>query len=166
MNIQSKKIRKSSFFQKSLFSHLQKWDFYKYKSFILACVWSAKKYFKTHHGQICWTPETPLLSNTPLSIIHRKYSIAELNRYNHCRVFELQSRVGVVGQGGSQMWVEVWWLVMWFWNTIWRKTPVRKILKQSTIKGTDLKIMLYSNLNLIVNFSVSPHLIMVYVAAF
>ena len=64
MNIQSKKIRKSSFFQKSLFSHLQKWDFY--KSFILACVWSAKKYFKTHHGQIRWTPETPLLSNTPL----------------------------------------------------------------------------------------------------
>ena len=64
MNIQSKKIRKSSFFQKSLFSHLKKWDFY--KSFILACVWSAKKYFKTHHGQIRWTPETPLLSNTPL----------------------------------------------------------------------------------------------------
>ena len=61
MNIQSKKIRKSSFFQKSLFSHLQKWDFY--KSFILACVWSAKKYFKTHHGQIRWT----ILSNTPLS---------------------------------------------------------------------------------------------------
>ena len=60
MNIQSKKIRKSSFFQKSLFSHLQKWDFY--KSFILACVWSAKKYFKTHHGQIRWT----ILSNTPL----------------------------------------------------------------------------------------------------
>ena len=61
MNIQSKKIRKSSFFQKSLFSHLQKWDFY--KSFIIACVWSAKKYFKTHHGQIRWT----ILSNTPLS---------------------------------------------------------------------------------------------------
>ena len=32
--------------------------------------------------------------------------------------------------------------------------------------GTDSKMMLYSNLNLIVNFSVSPHLIMVYVAAF
>ena len=64
MNIRSEKIWKSSFFQKSLFSHLQKWDFY--KSFILACIWSAKKYFKTHHGQIRWTPETPLLSNTPL----------------------------------------------------------------------------------------------------
>ena len=32
--------------------------------------------------------------------------------------------------------------------------------------GTNSKIMLYSNLNVIVNFSVSPHLIMVYVAAF
>ena len=41
-----------------------------YKSFILACVWSAKKYFKTHHGQIRWSPETPLLSNTPLKSNH------------------------------------------------------------------------------------------------
>ena len=32
--------------------------------------------------------------------------------------------------------------------------------------GTDSKIMLYSNLNLIVNFSVSPPLFMIYVTAF